>query len=150
MFVRKLVAGWADMDFNSHMRNTAYMDKSSDVRLMYFGEYGFPIEEFSRRRIGPVVQKDEIHYFREINLMEEIEVSLMLAGLAEDGSKFRLRNEFRNAQGERAASVTSSGGWLCLNSRRLVAPPAELTVALSELSKTEDFTVLSSSIKSSE
>src|SRR6266849_9892511 len=38
MFAKVLVAGWGDMDFNAHMRNTAYLDKSADVRMMYFSE----------------------------------------------------------------------------------------------------------------
>lgn len=32
MYTKKLYAGWADMDSNSHMRNTAYLDKAADVR----------------------------------------------------------------------------------------------------------------------
>ena len=40
-FERTLYAGWGDMDFNSHMRNTAYLDKSGDIRMMFFAENGF-------------------------------------------------------------------------------------------------------------
>jgi acyl-CoA thioester hydrolase len=32
-----------DMDFNRHMRNTAYLDKSADVRMLFFAEHGFPM-----------------------------------------------------------------------------------------------------------
>ncbi|MGB7464802.1 MAG: thioesterase family protein [Candidatus Acidiferrum sp.] len=53
MFERRVVAGWSDMDFNSHMRNTAYLDKSADVRMMYFSENGFSMQEFMRLRLGP-------------------------------------------------------------------------------------------------
>ena len=53
MFVKRIRAGWGDMDFNAHMRNTAYLDKAADVRLMFFAENAFPIEEFIRLRIGP-------------------------------------------------------------------------------------------------
>jgi hypothetical protein len=40
MFEKILFAGWGDMDFNSHMRNTAFLDKSADVRMMFFAENG--------------------------------------------------------------------------------------------------------------
>ncbi len=30
MFEKMLYAGWGDMDLNSHMRNTAFLDKSGD------------------------------------------------------------------------------------------------------------------------
>ncbi|MFD0739551.1 thioesterase family protein, partial [Lysobacter koreensis] len=84
MFEKRLIAGWGDMDFNSHMRNTAFLDKSADVRMMFFAEHGFPTHEFARRQIGPVVRKDEIEYFKEIRLLEEFRVTLAIAGLAED------------------------------------------------------------------
>ena len=57
MYRKTLYAGWADMDFNSHMKNTAYLDKTADVRQMFLIENGFPIEEFLRLRIGPVVMR---------------------------------------------------------------------------------------------
>jgi len=66
MYSKKLYAGWGDMDFNSHMKNTAYLDKAADVRQMFFIEHGFPMEELLRLRIGPVVMKDEVEYFREV------------------------------------------------------------------------------------
>lgn len=147
MFVRRIVAGWGDMDFNSHMRNTAYLDRSADVRFMFFAENGFPIDELMKLRIGPVLMKDEVEYFREANLLDELDVVLSLAGLAEDGSRFRLRNEFVRSDGKLCARVTSTGGWLDLAQRRLVVPPESLLNALRVLPMTQDFEVLSSSIK---
>ena len=52
MFEERLVAGWGDMDFNSHMRNTAFLDKSADVRMMFFSKNGFSMDEFVCRKIG--------------------------------------------------------------------------------------------------
>lgn len=150
MFEKQLVAGWGDMDFNSHMRNTAFLDKSADVRMMFFAEHGFPMEEFMRQRIGPVVRKDEIEYFREIRLLEGIRVTLALAGLADDGSRFLLRNEFWRTGEQLAARVTSAGGWLDLSQRRLVAPPHALLEALRSLPETEDFGTLPSSLRQGE
>ncbi len=37
-FARKFVAGWGDLDFSAHMRNTAFLDRSADVRMMFFAE----------------------------------------------------------------------------------------------------------------
>jgi acyl-CoA thioester hydrolase len=147
VFEKQLVAGWGDMDFNSHMRNTAFLDKSADVRMMFFSENGFPMEEFIRRKIGPVIKKDEIEYFKEIRLLEDLRVTLAIAGLAEDGSHFLMRNEFWRADEQLAAKVTSAGGWLDLSLRKLVVPPEALLTALRSLSQTEDFQRLSSSIK---
>jgi acyl-CoA thioester hydrolase len=147
MYTKKLYAGWADMDFNSHMRNTAYLDKAADVRQMFMIEHGFPIEEFSRLRIGPVVMKDELQYFKEVTLQEEITVTYALAGHASDGSRFLLRHEIFKHDGTLSASITSTGGWLDLVERRLIAPPPSLLAVTNLLEKTSDFAVLPSSVR---
>jgi acyl-CoA thioester hydrolase len=147
MFEKTLFAGWGDMDFNSHMRNTAFLDKSADVRMLFFSEKGFPMEEFVRSRLGPVIMKDEIEYFKEIRLLEPLRVTLAMAGLSADGSRFLMRNEFWRKDGSIAARVTSAGGWLDLSVRKLVLPPETLLTALRLLPQTDDFQFLSSSIQ---
>ena len=147
MPTRTFLAGWGDMDFNSHMRNTAYLDKSADMRMLFFAEQGFSADTFAQRRFGPVVRKDEIDYYREFGLLEEVHANLSLAGLSEDGSRFRLRNEFHRADGQLAARVTSLGGWLDLNQRKLIAPPMELLAAMRTLPRTDDYQDLPSSLK---
>lgn len=147
MYEKTLYAGWGDMDFNSHMKNTAYLDKAADVRQMFLMENGFPIENFLRLGIGPVVKKDELEYFREIHLQEKIKVTFALAGHAIDGSRFLMRHEIFRQDGELSARVTSAGGWLSLTERKLIAPPPLLLSAMNLLDKTEDFVVLPSSIK---
>ena len=62
-YQKTFLAGWGDMDFNSHMRNTAYLDKSADTRMVFFSEHGFPMSEFVRMKIGPVIIKDETGLF---------------------------------------------------------------------------------------
>lgn len=135
---------WGDMDFNAHMRNTAYLDTSGDVRMMYFAENGFPMREFERLKLGPVIVRDELEYFKEMRLLDPVRVSLRLAGLNADASRFRLRNEFFREDGKLAARVTSTGGWLDLAARRLTAPPAELARAMQALKRSDDFQELDS------
>ena len=147
MYTKTLYAGWADMDFNSHMKNTAYLDKAADVRQMYLAENGFPVEEFTRLRIGPVVMKDEVEYFKEVGLQEQIKVTYALAGHAPDGSRFLLRHDIFRRDGKLSARVTSAGGWLDLNERKLVVPPPALLSAMNSLDKSDDFVVMPSSIK---
>jgi acyl-CoA thioester hydrolase len=147
MFEKKLYASWGDMDFNSHMRNTAYLDKAGDVRMMFFSEHGFPMSEFARLGIGPIITKDEIEYFREVNLLDELKVNLAIAGLSEDGSRWLMRNEFFRPDGKLTATVTSMGGWLDLSARRIVPAPEKLLEALDSLPKTGDFKQLETRIK---
>jgi acyl-CoA thioester hydrolase len=135
------------MDFNAHMRNTAFLDKAGDVRMMFLAENGFPMKSMVELRIGPVVSKDEVEYFREIRLLEPIRVIYSLAGASEDGSRMKLRNEFYRADGELAARVTSFVGWIDLDARKLIAPPDALLRAMQTLQKTDDFEVLPSSLR---
>ena len=150
MYSKTLFAGWGDMDFNSHMRNTAFLDKAADVRMMFFADHGFPASEFARLRLGPVVMKDEIEYSREVRLLQQITVTLEVAGLADDASRFILRNMLLLPDGKPCGRVTSTGGWLDLSVRKLVAPPAELLAAMRSLSKTDDFVALRSSVGDAE
>lgn len=73
MFEKRLVAGWGDIDFKSHTRNAAVLDKSADVRMMFFSENGLSLDEFIRRKIGPVILKDEVEYFKEIRLWKRFQ-----------------------------------------------------------------------------
>lgn len=147
MFEHRFVAGWGDMDFNAHMRNTAYLDRGSDSRMLYFAANGFPMNEFKRLALGPVVMRDELDYRAEVGLLESFTATLALAGLSEDGSRFLLHNEFIRDDGKLAARVRSTGGWLDLRERRLIAPPAALNGALQRLTHTADFSVLPSSLR---
>ena len=147
MYTKTLHAGWGDMDFNAHMGNTAYLDKAADVRMMFFSEHGFPMSEFVRLRLGPVIQKDEIEYFREVNLLEELTITFDITGMSDDGSRWIIRNEFFRSDGKLVARVTSTGGWLDLSVRKLVPAPADLLKAFRELPQTSDFQVLPTSVK---
>jgi acyl-CoA thioester hydrolase len=147
IITRRFLAGWADMDWNSHMANTAYLNKVVDARVLTLAEKGFPMEEFVRLRLGVVVMKDEIEYRREVKWMEEIDISFFLAGLAPDGSRFKVQNEVRRADGALAARITSTGGFMDLDERKLVAPPPAILAAYRSLPRTDDYADLPSSVK---
>jgi acyl-CoA thioester hydrolase len=138
---------WGDLDSNAHMANTAYLNAAADVRMMYFEENGFSVGNFKKMLIGPVIMKDEIEYYKELRLLEDLEVQHLIAGLSEDGSRFRFRNDFYRNDGKKAASVTSTGGWLDLSLRKLIVPPHSLCEVMQGLVRTEDFEILPNSIK---
>ncbi len=141
MFERRVIAGWGGMDFNSHMRNTAYLDKSADVRMTYFSE-------FMRLRLGPVIMRDELDHPREVSWLEELRATLQLAALAADGSRFAIQNSVYRLDGQRVARVKRAGGWLDLTVRKLVGPPEGLLAALQRAPRSEEFTEVPSSLKS--
>ena len=141
-YARHFLAGWGTMDFNGHMANTAYLDLAADVRMAFFAENGFPPAEFRRRGLGPVVKKDELEYFREVDLHDTVTVTHAMLAMSPDGARFVLENEIWKSSGEKAAVVRSTGGWLDLRARRLVAPPEELLAALVKVPRAPGFTEL--------
>jgi acyl-CoA thioester hydrolase len=142
-FSKTLYVGWGDLDANGHMRNTAYLDKAADVRMYYFADHGFPSREFARLAIGPVVRKDEVEYFRELRLLDSVIVSLAVEALSPDGARFVLRNDFER-DGQLIARVTTTGGWLDLKARKLIAPPDGLRALLERAPRVDEFRELSS------
>jgi len=141
------IAGWADMDANAHMGNFAYLNKCVDARMGFFERHGFSVSEFAKRRVGPVVRRDELEYHREVGLHEPITVTLALAGMAADGSRFRFVNEIFKGDGRLAARIRSEGGWMDLAARKLIAPPDDLRLALAAMPQAAEFETLPSSIR---
>ena len=145
-FTRTFHVRWGDLDSNAHMRNTAFLDFSVDVRMMHFQERGISLRDLERLRIGPVVKRDVVEYYREFRLLDAVRVTLMLAGLSEDGSRMCLRNEFFREDGLLAARISSTGGWLDLTARKLTRPPEQVLAALQALVHSDDYEVLPSSL----
>jgi acyl-CoA thioester hydrolase len=141
-YAREFLAGWGTMDFNGHMGNTAYLNLAADVRMAFLADHNFPPSELRRLAIGPVVKKEEIEYFKEIGLHEKVTVTYAVVAMSADGARFTIENEIFSANGERAAVVRSSGGWLDLRARKLVAPPKELFAAFAQVPKAPGFVEL--------
>jgi acyl-CoA thioester hydrolase len=143
-YAREFLAGWAAMDSNGHMANTAYLDLAADARMAFFAEHGFPPGEFRRLAVGPVIRKDEVEYFREVGLHDTVTVTFAVLAMSADGSRFVVENEILSAAGERAARVRSTGGWLDLRARKLIAPPEALFAALARVPRAPEFSEIAS------
>lgn len=141
-YARQFLAGWAAMDSNGHLANTEYLDLAADARIAFFAEHGFPPTEFRRLGVGPVIRRDEVEYFREINLHDTVTVTFAMLALSPDGARFTLENEIWPAADRHAATVRSTGGWLDLRTRRLVAPPPTLRDALLQVPRSREFVEL--------
>jgi len=141
-YSKEFLAGWATMDINGHMANTAYLDLAADVRMAFFAEHGFPPSEFRRLALGPVIRKEELEYFREVGLHDTVTVTYAALAMSTDGARFVLENEVWSAEGERAATVRSTGGWLDLHARKLVTPPPALLGVLAQVPRAPGFVEL--------
>jgi acyl-CoA thioester hydrolase len=138
-FEQKYRVGWSDLDGNAHMANTSYLDHAHNTRFLFFALNGFTGERFAAEKFGPVVVRDEVVYRKELRLLEEFTVNFELAGISDDGVRFRIRNTFRTASGDFAAAVTSEGLWFDLERRRPRAPPLDLDDLMRSLQRSDDY-----------
>ena len=138
-YVQEYRARWADMDFNQHMRNAAYLGVAEETRMRFMEANGWPMAEFARRKLGPVVVEDRLTYRIELGLLEPFRVDLTLAATTDDGRKFRVRNRFfRSSDDALCATVDSVVLWFDLQQRRAIVPPPELARVWLAVPHTED------------
>ena len=142
-YVLEYRARWADMDFNQHMRNAAYLGVAEETRLRFLEDGGFPMTELYRRRLGPVVVEDVLIYKQELRLLEPFRVELATVAMTPDARKIKVRNRFtRSSDGGLCATVESLILWFDLEARRTVVPPADLGQLWLDLARADDFAPL--------
>lgn len=139
---------WADLDANRHVRNTVFSEFATHTRFRLLEAHGFPQERFESLRFGPVMFREEIRYRRELVFGDDATVSVIAAGLSEDGSRWRVHQEVTRADGKQAAILRIDGAWIDLDSRKLIPPPPDLLDLMRGLPRTDDFEVLKSVLRS--
>ena len=133
---------WSDFDPNRHMRHTAYNDYAAEVRIRYFAEAGFPVDEIAADGIGPILFTEFTSFRKEIHTGEKIIANAKLLGLSEDKGKWKIRHEIFNEEGKVSAIIDVYGAWIDLNKRRLTLLPEKYDSLLDGLDKTDDFEVI--------
>jgi acyl-CoA thioester hydrolase len=141
-WARPLTVRWSDVDANGHMRNTAYSEIATEARLAYFAERGIPLGRLTDLGIAPVLLTEQVVYRREAMLGEELSVSVAFAALSRDASRGTVKQRIRKPDGATAALVAVEGGWLSLESRRIVAPPEELAHVMRTAPRTPEFRLM--------
>lgn len=130
---------WDDLDGNRHVRNTAFSDYATHTRFRLLGAHGFTQAKLEELRFGPVMMREEIRYRREVLFGGDLVVDVRCAGLSPDGSHWRVHQAVTRPDGREAVTLTIQGGWLDLDTRKLVAPPAGLAAVLLSLPRTHDY-----------
>jgi acyl-CoA thioester hydrolase len=140
-FIVPIVARWADIDLNQHMRHSAFADWAAYARTVWLNANGFTMQKLVERNIAPVLFEDRTRYIKEILLGEQVQIELQLAGANRDGSQWFLWHIFR--RGATVCAVyEAKGAWFSVATRRVVAPPPALLEAYSNMARTDDYTEL--------
>lgn len=130
---------WSDFDPNRHMRHTAYNDYAAEVRVRFFQEKGFGINEFAKLHMGPILFKEETSFLKEIHIGETISVNMEVEGLSKGMERWRIKHHIFNQKGDLSAEVKVYGAWIDLFKRKLIAPPTEMIQVFRGLDKSEGF-----------
>ena len=130
---------WADLDGKGHVRYSAYIDATADLRYRYFAQHGFPPQAFANLGIGPVYTGMTAEFLREVFLGETVTITYAVAGLSPLGSRWRVRHDFLKDNGKKAVTVSLEGVLLNLATRKPVLPSPELLVVMQEMPRARDF-----------
>ncbi len=130
---------WADCDANGHMRNTAYSEYATELRIAYLAEHGFTWERFAAGRFGPVLLHEYVDYMREVRMGAAVEVDFSIVGLSPDGARFKFEHGVWLPNRKKAARLVIAGGWMDLERRKLRLPPDDLLRVLLEAPRGERF-----------
>lgn len=144
MFLREYELRWNDIDANMHLANSSYLMLFAQTRMAFLESLGFTLSEMAKRRIGPVVFHESIIYFKEVMYGKPVKVSLEVKGLSEGGKFFSFEHNLYDAKGRNCARSPIMGGWISLETRKLIDLPDDLLDTLRDIAKADDYKVLTS------
>ncbi len=130
---------YADIDPTGCVPGSKYLQFAIDARFEFLRSQGFDMARLTGLGITPTTFREDLEYRREVGQGDQVEVTVELAGLNADGSRWRLHQDIIGPGGMPAARVRSSGAWLDLVTRELVIPPTSIVAAFRGLRGTEDF-----------
>lgn len=124
---------WADLDPNFHVRHTVFSEYASETRIAFFVKSGILPDYLKEHNVGPILFREEIHYYNEVFLGEILTVKCLVTSMSENASKINMKNEIFTSQGKRVATINSTTMWFDLTTRKLVKPPQKVFKAFSQL-----------------
>lgn len=130
---------WAQIDGNMHLRHSAYADFCAQARSNMLNTMGLSLNEFSKKKIGPILFREELNYLREIRLDEFITVSTVITKYNSLNSRFSFRHEIFKENEVRAAVVDVDGAWMNLVERKLTIIPADWKALIEKIPKSDDY-----------
>ena len=142
MYKKDFEIRWSDVDANSHLANSAYLNFMSHTRVGFLNAYGFSMKKLIEYGIGPVVFSEQIYYFKESFLGQTITVTLAVSGLSDDGMFFKFEHNFYDQNGKHLATCDILGAWINLKTRGLIELPEYLKELIAKFPKSANFKVL--------
>ncbi|MEV6402046.1 MULTISPECIES: acyl-CoA thioesterase [Streptomyces] len=120
--VRVTVRGY-ETDVQGHLNQSVYINYAEHARWSLLQAAGITQAGLIGRGIGPVALETTIRYKRELLAGDEVDVTCVFAWGG--GKTFRIEQIIRRTDGTVAAELSAVGGLLNLETRRMVADPAQ-------------------------
>ena len=130
---------WSQIDANVHLRHSAYADFCAQARSNMLNQLGLSLQEFNKKKIGPILFREELNYHREIGLDERIQVSVEISKYNRSNDRFSFKHEIFKENGVRAAIVYVDGAWMDIVARKLTSIPEEWKEIIQKIPRTADY-----------
>ena len=124
---------WRDVDYNQHVRHSAYFDYAAQARIRFFQEAGYHMSRLGELGVGPILFHEECTFLREIKLEDTLKVVLRRGEMSATGDRWIFHHELINQHQKTVAHVSAKGAWMDLEQRKLTTPPQGLAIAIAEL-----------------
>ncbi|MER6953508.1 acyl-CoA thioesterase [Streptomyces sp. NPDC002623] len=118
--VRVTVRGY-ETDVQGHLNQSVYINYAEHARWALLQAAGITQAGLIGKGVGPVALETNIQYKRELLAGDEVDVTCVFEWGS--GKTFRIQQTIRRADGTVSAELTSVGGLLDLEKRRMVANP---------------------------
>lgn len=130
---------WSQIDANRHLRHSAYADFAAQARSNMLHSLGLSLEQFASHKIGPILFREELTYFKEVKLDENIEVTVQITKLDKSNGRFSFQHLVHKQNGVIAAKIIVDGAWLNLETRKLTDIPSEWYTIIHRIPRTDDY-----------
>ncbi|MGW2045867.1 acyl-CoA thioesterase [Streptomyces sp. NPDC001858] len=118
--VRVTVRGY-ETDVQGHLNQSVYINYAEHARWALLQAGGITQAGLIGKGVGPVALETTIQYKRELLAGDEVDVTCVFEWGS--GKTFRVQQTIRRADGTVSAELTSVGGLLDLEQRRMVPNP---------------------------
>ncbi|SES10108.1 acyl-CoA thioester hydrolase [Streptomyces sp. yr375] len=118
--VRVTVRGY-ETDVQGHLNQSVYINYAEHARWSFLQAAGITQAALIGKGVGPVALETTIRYRRELLAGDEVDVTCAFEW--GDGKTFRIQQTITRTDGTVAAELTSVGGLLDLENRRMITNP---------------------------
>jgi acyl-CoA thioester hydrolase len=130
---------WADLDPNFHLRHSVYYDWGAYCRILFFNQHKLTVEVMRRLNIGPIIFREECVFKKEIRLVDEVTINILLIKAKRDFSRWSVQHQIIKSEQIISALLTVDLAWLNTVERKLAYPGKDIQEVIDQIPKHDQF-----------